>query len=115
MEYALQRSVTYAEGSRNALIAVAASLARLQESTIRDHCMDLVKPLATLSLWQGLQHRDERLSTIWMDLGDIQRGQWGRFRVGGDWLQGLEGLELGVYPAEFRGRGGILRRNDLLP
>ena len=45
----------------------------------------------------------------WMDLGYIQRGRWGSFKVVGDWIQFLDGLELHADPAEFRGGGRFKR------
>ena len=41
-----------------------------------------------------------------MEYGDIQRGRGGRFGLGGDRYQGLEGLKLSVVPAKFLVGGG---------
>ena len=74
MAYALQGLVSLAEGPRHTPIAVAASLGRLRDSTIRDHCAALVRPITTLWFWKGLQRK-----YALMDLGDIHRGgqaQW---------------------------------------
>ena len=41
-------------------------------------------PLAILRLWKGLRHRDVCISISRIDLGNIQKGRGGRFRVGGN-------------------------------
>ena len=81
--YAPRRSISPAKRSRNSPIAAVAFLACLLYYSIRDWCTSLMRPLYTLRLWRGLWRRDAHLLISRMDLGDIQRGRGGRFRVGG--------------------------------
>ena len=37
--------------------------------------------------------------------GRHPEGERGALQGGGDWIQELDGLELGVYPSEFHGGG----------
>ena len=115
MAYAPRGSVSPTEGSRHVPIAVVASLARLRESTRRYHRTALVRLLATLRLWRGLRWRADHVPTIWMDLGDIQWGQGGRFRVGRG--AGSKFLMVWNFTSNLMSStsGGSLSSNDLLP
>ena len=83
MAYAPQGSTPPVEGSRHAPISVAAYYDRLRESSISDWRTALVIPLATLRLCQGFRHKADILSINRMESSDIQRGQGGRFSLGG--------------------------------
>ena len=83
MAYALRGSDPPVEGSIHAPIFVAASSARLRQSAIREWRTDLVIPPGMFQLWQGFHCMDERFSIIHMESGYIQRGQGGRFSLGG--------------------------------
>ena len=51
-------------------------------------------------------------SALW--IWETSIGEKGELQGWGDWLQGLDGLELGVYPSKFRDGGGGLIGNTLL-
>ena len=75
----------------------------------------MLRPLATFLLWIGLWRRDARLSMICMYLGDIQRGQRGRFRMGGTGSKVLMVWNLAYNPLSYASGVGGLSRNPLLP
>ena len=60
MAYDPHGSVSPASGSRRPPIYVAASSARLRESTNREQLTAWVRLLATLWLWRGLRRRSSR-------------------------------------------------------
>ena len=116
MVYTPCGSVSPSDGSIHSLIAFAASSTCLQKSTIRYRWMALVGTLSTLRLWRGLWQRAARISIIPMDLGDVQRGWEGCFRVGCTGSKFLMVCNCMSAPLSSAAGGGWgLSRNYLLP
>ena len=117
MTYAPQGSSPTVEGSRHAPIYVSTPFARLWESAIRYQRMVLVRPLVTFRLWRGFRRKDALLSTSWMEYGDIQRDQGGRFRSEGNDFRALRvwNLVSALLHSLAGGRGEGVSRNALLP
>ena len=114
MLYAPQGSVPLVEGSRHALISVAASSDRLRESAISDRWTALMIPLNMFRLWQGFRRKSYLLLINQMESGDIQRGQGGRLRLMGAGSKVLRVWNL-VLSLLNSLAGRSLSRNYLLP